>query len=515
MSDEQPLLSYTGHPFVDVGLATILAFRGKTNPATLTDDDLIAVAEYIEQNYTVQPLKSFLNVAFMNSGFTQTQFEKQPEKRQVYARKLARQYADEQDKTGERCVFTGEPASAVSWSVDDSLPAGRAFREHIPLLNGRHMINFVPGGDAGIAVSGRALLYIQFFPMGCAKCDSRLLVVHSDNADLMRYFAEQFLQANLSAILQAQSVGSSKLSGAPYNARTLLIKTFLEIESQRRDAFAKEQSAAVTAYHLSSSGQSKPLDDRSPPLAIYHLPLQITVFLATVNGGEYKQQWDEIAKRAWQRPPPSKKRGKVKGDEPFIPRYNRLYEDMFRLPDNAHSFVSAHFLRLRRCGVSSDDPTKEHKLASEVHLVRWKLVKLFLKEVVRMGEIRIEEIRSMGDRLAEYVYYVKDRRFFRNFSVENNASRFRMHLIKANLSAIKAGMPPLFTFDPYTQVFHLNLFDDGAETLRVGWKFARDLVLIRMIEQIYDKDPSFFNKNDDFVSEIVESVDDEQELDDD
>jgi len=501
------MLKYTGHPLVDVGLASILAFRNKIDPATLTDDDLVAISEFIERQYTVQPLKSFLNVAFVNSGFTQPAFESQPEKRQLYAHKVARQHADAQSNDGERCVFTGEPASAVSWSVDESLSAGRAFREHIPLLNGRDVINFVPGGDAGLPVSGKALLCIQFFPMGSAKCGGRLLAVHSNNPALMWHFANRFWQANQSAILQAQTTGSSKLPEAPHNPRTLLIKTFLEIEAQRRDAIADEQPAAVTAYHLSNSGQSNPLDTRNPPLTIYHLPLQIAVFLATVSGGDYKQVWSEIAGRAWQRPPQPKK-GKSGSDEPFTPRYNRLYEDLFRLPDNARVFVRAHFLRLPRRALP-EDPTAHYTLATDAHLVSWKLVNLFLKGVIRMSATRIEEIRAMGDRLADYVHDMDDRRFFRNFFRENRPQEFRTHLIKANLSAIRAGKTPLFTLDPYTQVFHFDLFDDGAEMLRIDWKFARDLVLIRMIEQLYTK--GWIGKNPDLVAEVTQTDTDEQE----
>lgn len=503
------MLRYTGHPLVDVGVATILAFRNKLDPAALSDDDLAAVAEFIERQYTVQPLKSFLNVAFVNSGFTQPAFESQPEKRQLYARKVARQHATAQADSDERCVFTGDPVSAVSWSVDESLPAGRAFREHIPLLNGRDVINFVPGGDAGLPVSGKALLCIQFFPMGSAKCGGRLLAVHSDNPALMWHFANQFWHANQSAILQAQATGSSKLPEAPHNPRTLLIKTFLEIETQRRDAVADKQPASVTAYHLSNSGQSNPLDARNPPLAIYHLPLQIAVFLATVSGGDYKQVWGEIASRAWQRPPVPKK-GKNTSDEPFVPRYNLLYEDLFRLPDNARAFVRTHFLRLPRRAAQPDDPTKEsYTLTTDAHLVSWKLVNLFLKEVIRMSETRIEEIRKMGDRLANYVYDMDDRRFFRHFFRENRPQEFRAHLIKANLSAIRAGKAPLFTLEPYTQVFHLDLFDDGAEMLRIDWKFARDLVLIRMIEQLYTK--GWIGKNPDLVAEVAQPDAEEQE----
>ncbi len=176
------MLQYTGHPLVDVGAAAMAAFVGKDHPAKLVDEDYARVADYIERQYAKQPLKSYLNVAFLNSGFTQPAFESQPEKRRLYAQKVARSYTSV--ATDLWCVFTGEPAIGVSLSVDESLPAGRAFREHMPMMTGRGIINFVPGGEAGLPVSGLALLAIQFFPMGCAKCGGRLLAVHSDSPDL-------------------------------------------------------------------------------------------------------------------------------------------------------------------------------------------------------------------------------------------------------------------------------------------------------------------------------------------
>ncbi len=41
------MLKYTGHPFVDVGVATITAFAGKRRPEDLTEADLDAIAKYI------------------------------------------------------------------------------------------------------------------------------------------------------------------------------------------------------------------------------------------------------------------------------------------------------------------------------------------------------------------------------------------------------------------------------------------------------------------------------------
>src|SRR5207245_1188253 len=141
-------------------------------------------------------------------------------------------------KSEELCVFTGRPAMGLSLSLKegkDPLPPGRAYRQHIPLITGEGIINFSPGGDPGLPVSGLALLCLQFFPMGCQKCGGRLLAVHSDNPEIILYFARQALHENRRTVSQAQIRGDSKMPEAPHPAQTFLIKTILEMESQRRD----------------------------------------------------------------------------------------------------------------------------------------------------------------------------------------------------------------------------------------------------------------------------------------
>ena len=53
------MLKYTGHPLVDVGIATITAFVAKRRPDELTEADLDEVADYITREYVRDPLKSF------------------------------------------------------------------------------------------------------------------------------------------------------------------------------------------------------------------------------------------------------------------------------------------------------------------------------------------------------------------------------------------------------------------------------------------------------------------------
>src|SRR5207253_9253692 len=141
-------LKYTGHPFIDVGVATICAFVGKQDPAQLTPKDLEMVADYIEHNYVVEPLKSFLTVAFPNSGFTQPAYEKTPQTRVDYAQMVTRAYQPDSPRTDERCVFTGLPAGG--FRIAKELAPGRVARGQIPLSTVNETINLYPDGDAGL-----------------------------------------------------------------------------------------------------------------------------------------------------------------------------------------------------------------------------------------------------------------------------------------------------------------------------------------------------------------------------
>lgn len=488
------MLYYTGHPLFDIGVAAVAALAGKTDPAALNDADLEKAASFIEREYVREPLKSFLGVAFTtNAWFNQPAFTNQPEKRREYGSRLLRNFA--QSPVGEQCVFTGQPVTSVPFS--DKLPPGRAFRQHVPLLTGEGVINFHPWGDAGLPVSGKAALCLQAFPLGCAKCGGRLLAVHSDNYDLVYDFAAGFLEQNLRTMALAQRAGSRKMPEAGSSARTLLVETLLLIEGRRREEIEERRPSSVTAYHLTNSGQSNPLDERNPPLVIYNLPLEMTEFLAHLVSPLYREEWKAIVGRAWRLSPPAKKAGRSNAGEGENgrPKRNFLYEDLFRLPDNAPEFIRRYFLRIPVRGRAEDDPRRVYSLRDEASLVSWKLTDLFLGKVMNMDKKRIQQIKELGDRLAAYVKGEGDRPFFMAFYSETKSyNNFRNLLIKANLAHVKRGNSPLITLDPYIEVF-----EDGTDVARPDWRLARDLVLIRMIEQLYNL--NWLGKNIDVLPE--------------
>ena len=209
--------------------------------------------------------------------------------------------------------------------------------------------------------------------------------------------------------------------------------------------------------------------------------MQLVEFLRDVNLAKNRAAWMTIVNRAWEVEPPKKRRKESVG--PFQPRRNHLYEDLFSLPENASHFIRTYFLRRPLWRATNDlgDPRRDYSTGAETRLVCWNITDIFLRRILHMDSDRVEQIRDLGDRLAEYVSTQDDHRFLRNFFNARYADHLRTILIKVNNRHINAGHPPLIGLDSFVSVF-----DEGEELARADWRLARDLVVIRMIERLYE-----------------------------
>lgn len=452
------MLNYTGHPLVDVGVATITAFAEQVDPAQVTTDDLARLADELQRLYCNEPMKSLLSVVFPNSGFTQPAFDKQPAKRAAYADLVLRAWQHAPAASDDRCVFFGTPA------------AMRAYREMVPLIGAIDRFNFYAEGQSGLPISGAALLAIQALPLGALKCQGRLLLLHASDPQLTYRFAAQALERNRRFLSLAAQEGTSKYSDAKF-PRTQIIACFLAADQQRRD----EAVDSVTAYHLTNYGPN-------PAVDIYHLPLQVAGFLREAHDATYRAAWLRLVRRAWEGgdghsvEPPSR-------DVFDLPaQRNVLYEDLFDLPRDAQRFLRTYLLRTPRVErTTKDDQRRTYRLIDELDLVSWPLTRLFLERILNVTPDRIEAIRTMADQLATYIQRENDRRLFRLFlhggNRYNDYHELRMRLVRSDYQAAQRDQP-LFTLDQFIAVFEDT--DD-----RSWWLLARDLLLIRMIEQLH------------------------------
>ncbi len=482
------MLRYTGHPIADVGVATVAAFCGKADPSTLTVEDLDEVARFLEREYFSGKLLSYLTCVFPNAAYVQpgaqpgATVKMRPEKIEQFKREVLYAFREPPDPavSGLRCAFSGEPASRL------------VHRQHVPMITGEDVLNFFPAGTGGLPISGPYLLAIQAFPLGARRCHGRALAVHSpDDPGLTYAFASRFVDDNRKLLLLAGESGEKYLDAkAP---KTLVVHALVEIENARRES-EEGPPPSVTVYHLTNSGQG-------PDIDLFNLPSQVVGFLRAVSRAGTDRVWRAIETAAWEQKQGDGqkkdakgrgRKGKVAGSleadsaasgapasGPGVSR-NFLYEDLFDLPENAARFIRTYFLRQAYRFAREGDPRREYRLARQLDLVSWEVTRLFLKEVIGMEKNRVEAVRVLGDRIADHIVSDNDRRLFQGLYRASSYRALRNLLIKASNARLRKEQAPLIGFDEF-----LLIFEEGEEAARVDWALARDLVLIRVIEELH------------------------------
>ena len=217
-----------------------------------------------------------------------------------------------------------------------------------------------------------------------------------------------------------------------------------------------------------------------------------------MNQAPLSALWGRVVGAAWERP--KLKRGQTDAPPDFRPARNWLYDDLFAVANDpgraAPRFIRTYFLRraYRYARQDETDPRGGYATRAQLDLVSWRLTESFLRRVLNMRADRINHIRELGDALAAYVREENDRRFFRDFYILGRYDNLRVALLKANNRQVARGRAPLLTLDGY-----LSVFEEAEELARVDWRLARDLVLIRMIEQLYAD--GWLKRNEDVVAE--------------
>ena len=408
---------WTGNPIVDVGLAAMCAMTGVATPPELAMDDLDRVSAELADAYFSGVMGAYLTCVYPNSAYVNPTMGDQ--KRARYRRDVLS--AHRRDPGPQGCQLCGR--ASVAW----------ANRQHLPMVTGEGVVNFVPNAAGGLRVCGTCLLAAQAFAFGAVRCQGRALAVGSDAHEVTLWFARRAVVWNRKA-LQVARLGEGKYPAEPNPARYVV--GLLSEVGDELDLLGRPASATV--YHLTNSGQG-------PALDLYPLPSHVLRFLALLSLDTYRGAWAAVTAR---------------GRHPSYPDRNLAYEAVFRLPVGAPTFVRRYLMRLRHPGA-------------------WALTELFALEVMRMEKARVDAVRELGDRLAGEIGEFHDRRLYRRLYRGQRFFELRGELIKLDQRAASAGRPVPVGFDRFVEVF---VAADGVE--RPDWRLARDLVLIRLIERL-------------------------------
>lgn len=536
------LVKFTGHPLADVGVATLCALRGKNTPDALTLNDLDKVADELRNYYFSGLMTSYLSCVFMNAEYVQPGKGKgKQKKRAAYEERVLRAHRWGGDKgTGTlRCAYSRDPATHL------------VHRSQIPMLTGEDVLNFFPAGQGALPVAGPYLLAIQALPMGGRRAEGKLLFAHSDDPGLTIQLAKKYIDDNRRLLNLARTnklpakdgpdpslerehaakaqkkEGEKAVSKYPdaKGPTSLVAFDLLDISLAKSNRSDTKESS-VTIYVMSNSGQG-------PSLEIHTIPSQLVRFLRLVGRPPTGAAWRGLVNRSWRDPQQkeekktqqigaqtgrkirdkqSKERStrdrRSQSNVPGGPGRSRndVLADLFPIFDAgftdlkaSRNFIRRHLLRDVRWNLwTGSNQGVVGAQIDETSLVNWNLTGLFLREVMGMDTKRVEKIRDFADKLAEHIATAKDKRLFQDMVFGRRSWEVRNALTKAQRNEAKDRGTLLFGLQDYLDVFEA---DDAVGIS--DWSLTRDLVSIRLIEALHQK--NFFKEAKDWLESTADT----------
>jgi CRISPR-associated protein Cst1 len=152
------------------------------------------------------------------------------------------------------------------------------------------------------------------------------------------------------------------------------------------------------------------------------------------------------------------------------------------------------------------DPRFTYSSIRQKEMISWGITELFVERIMHMDKKRVEAIKSLGDRIARYIGH-HDARLLKRLYFARNDQEFRRTLIRADFDDLGKGNEPIMLYDEFVYAF----FEDEGEVARYDYNFARDLLLIRIIEQLHKE---WTDEHEDVLQEIsaeLEKQDEESE----
>ncbi len=481
-------IHYTGHPFVDVGVATLVAHANVQHPEELEAHHLEAFEAYAKPIYLKRMLLGYISyVVFpnlVNAGLIgEKNWEKFAEKRQDIVHGLFSLWKwdgktpypapnEVPCQAGETCVFCGQEG-VVKMS-----------QRLVPMVGGEDSINFFPEGTPKMALCRACTIALLAMPFGTLNSDGKCFIVHSHHTATLQQLVKLYLGYNI------RDFALPNLAKRPNHKypKTQLIENLIQA------GLHTSKAASITAYLFVASSQNADIQ-------IFHLPSSIIDFVRSASRADEKA-WQQIVNRAWELEKVSKSKESKDQEEDnntiVYGKRNFFYEALFDLPQNAVSFLRTYLLRNKTKGKTKTDPSYTYSFIKEREAISWTLISLFMEKVMNMERKRIEAIRNLGERLASYIQEV-DSRFYRTIYLARGESNIRSALIKAANVARTSGTlnEPLLPFDEFIDVF---FYTDDANNLLPDWYLAKDLLLVRIMECL---NPQWIRANQDELEALA------------
>ncbi|MCL6534206.1 MAG: type I-B CRISPR-associated protein Cas8b1/Cst1 [Armatimonadetes bacterium] len=377
------VVSWTGHPFVDAGLAAIAAVAKVQDLAQLTPQHLEQAAKELkrvllsDQSLGVGVEKSFaksaLSQLFPNSELVNPSNWKgeTPELKAQSVRQKYEQAIDLDLQRAMTCLQVG--GSELCGICGNRCPTEAALvvrKDKVPLLVGN--VNFYPALSAGMPICGLCAFALRFLPMAVLRTSGykRLWFLHTQSLtiaiEIAWKFGWQHFDQRIAQHTGLDFYGDWETFGDSGTVLYLLCDLLSNFSRQLRSIY--ERPTPTTAYLFSN-------DNRSSYVEALPIPNKLLSFFARLQ---------------------------VSSDSSF----ERLKHDLLKVPKSLSkeqhkirtSFVRVVAERMLRTeqiiGVCLDPETPQL-------LGGWEAHRLYLLEVLGMSQVKLAILEQLGIQIAQ------------------------------------------------------------------------------------------------------------------
>lgn len=421
------IYKFTGNPFVDAGIWALSQWIGK-EPEKLNKEDLKGVIDEVTSIYLNKKWSKNLFSVFPNNPLTNPAVKDKKERYSNFLMELM-----------EDIDFEGVSGDCISCGRRNKIE--REGKDKIPLTGSKKFVNYFSYGTDGADYCPACTFAVQFVPLVMYACGNMLLL-HSNSAKVMKYWSRKAI-GNVKKQINAGEFTGCFNEGYknPVNALFHVIQDMI-LHYNERWYFEKP---SIDFYHFTNYNQG-------PDLSIYHIPTPVFTFLAYIPQHEKYDDWLRIVRKGyrhvnWE---------KVKEEGDYKNNPNLVYNNLLKGKSIIGFFI--------------DRKNKEA-------IGGWDLLSNYLEEVRNMNEKRINAIKEVADKLAEYIETADDMKTLKKLETATNYRNYRNILRIIVKKRIENAIPdPLFTFDNYVNY----LFPEGNLT----WRETQDLILFRIYEKL-------------------------------
>lgn len=443
---------WTGHPFVDAGLAAIIIFSRKEKPQELTKKDITLAIKFASELYSKEEwVKYFHGKLFPNSGLlisNPSPYLKKERTPENLTRNLQEVYKSippiiENNSDKSHCAICGR---RELYNGDFGI-----YRQVFPLLGTGGMLNFFPSGNKkGLDICAHCLFLTQFMPLSSYNLPN-VLLIHSTPYEKMLELLKEPIQYAIENKLFSNGRDFKK----PEN---FLFKKIIEITRKTEGGNNFWKHTSITLYYFINGNRSG-----SQNMKITQIPTSTLKFIAFAGEIDYNG-WKTLINKGWIIK--EAKKNKLSYKELEKGYSNGIYDKILN-----EDLIISYFYDSREKRANT----------------KWRLLEFYCLEVLNVDKETLEFIKEVGDRVVgTFDKFESTKEVIKMIADLENAERlyvFERFFVRLEKKRQKLGIPEaLISFDDFAKI--LTFY---GENIDLSWRSVRDLLLFRIYEKLHDE----------------------------